>query len=42
MIGEPFYVPGEIDNGGVESKRAELQKKLDDLVAKGKEWRNGG
>jgi lysophospholipid acyltransferase (LPLAT)-like uncharacterized protein len=42
MIGEPFYVPGEIDNAGVESKRAELQKKLDDLVAQGKEWRTGG
>lgn len=39
IIAEPIYVPADIDDAGVESKRLELQEALDGLVAK--EFRRG-
>lgn len=39
FIAPPIYVPGEIDKDALESKRLELQNALDELVARGAEWR---
>jgi lysophospholipid acyltransferase (LPLAT)-like uncharacterized protein len=39
IIGEPIYVPANADDAGIEEKRLELQKALDDLVETGKQWR---
>jgi len=39
IIGEPIYVDENAADSEIENKRLELQKSLDDLVARGKEWR---
>ena len=38
-IGEPIYVSADADETELEDKRLELQAKLDELVARGKQWR---
>ncbi len=38
IIGEPIYVDANADDAVVESKLAELQRSLDDLVERGKAW----
>lgn len=38
IIGEPIYVDADSNDTDVESKLAELQNRLDDLVKQGKEW----
>lgn len=35
----PIYVPADADDEEIEKKREELQKSLDDLVERGKQWR---
>jgi len=39
FIAEPFFVATEADDSEIENKRRELQTKLDELVALGKQWR---
>ena len=39
FIAEPFCVAKETDDAEIENKRRELQTKLDELVALGKQWR---
>lgn len=39
FVGEPVFVPGDADQDTVEAKRRELERKLDELVVRGKEWR---
>lgn len=41
FIAEPIYVERNSDDEQIENKRLELQKKLDELTAKGKQWRDG-
>ena len=40
FIAEPVEVERDADEERIESKRTELQKKLDELTAKGEQWRN--
>lgn len=40
FIAEPIYVATDADENDIENKRSELQEKLDELVANGKQWRN--
>ena len=40
FIGEPIYVAKDADEILIEDKRKELQKKLDELVKSGEQWRN--
>ncbi len=40
FIGEPIYVDQKADDDELESKQLELQRSLDQLVAKGETWRN--
>ncbi|MGB7202924.1 MAG: lysophospholipid acyltransferase family protein [Pyrinomonadaceae bacterium] len=42
IIGEPIYVAADVTEGGVATKLAELQSSLDELVKKGREWRENG
>jgi len=42
MIEKPIYVPGDIGNDGLEEKRDELQRSLNELVERGQAWRNSG
>lgn len=39
IIEEPIYVAPDADGNQLEDKRLELQKKLDELVARGEQWR---
>lgn len=39
FIGEPIYVAKDANDGEIENKRLELQKSLDELVERGKQWR---
>ncbi len=39
FIAEPIYVAKDADDDEIENKRRELQTKLDELVAFGKQWR---
>lgn len=39
IIAEPIYVAEDADNDEVENKRLELQRKLDEAVETGKQWR---
>ncbi|MEO6655407.1 MAG: lysophospholipid acyltransferase family protein [Pyrinomonadaceae bacterium] len=39
IIGEPIYVAEDATDAEVEEKTAELQRSLDDLVSRGKAWR---
>ncbi len=39
FIAEPIYVAADADDAEIENKRIELQKKLDESVARGKQWR---
>jgi hypothetical protein len=39
IIAEPIYVPADADDEVLENKRLELQKSLDELVARGEQWR---
>lgn len=39
QIGEPIYVSASANETELEDKRLELQGKLDELVARGKQWR---
>ncbi|MBA2494999.1 MAG: hypothetical protein H0V31_09940, partial [Acidobacteria bacterium] len=39
FIAEPIYVAKNADDEEVENKRQELQKKLDQTTALGKQWR---
>ena len=39
FVGEPIYVEKNADETEIENKRAELQKKLDELVKIGEQWR---
>lgn len=39
VIAEPIYISKEADDREIENKREELQAKLDELVAVGKQWR---
>jgi lysophospholipid acyltransferase (LPLAT)-like uncharacterized protein len=39
FVDEPFYVERDADETEIENKRLELQKKLDELVKIGKQWR---
>ena len=39
LIAEPIYVPKDADDEAMESKRQELQQSLDELVARGEQWR---
>ena len=39
IIGEPIYVDAKADDAEIESKLAELQHALDNLVKQGEEWR---
>ena len=41
IFGEPIYVPDEGGEDEIEAKRGELQRSLDDLVRRGKAWREG-
>lgn len=40
FIAEPIYVAKDADETEIENKRLELQQKLDELVAKGEQWRS--
>ena len=40
--GEPVYVEKDANDEIIEKKRAEVQRKLDELVELGKQWRDGG
>ena len=40
FIAEPIYVEKDADDKEIENKRRELQLKLDELVAFGKQWRD--
>lgn len=42
FIAEPIYVAKDADDEEIENKRQELQTKLDELVAFGKQWRESG
>ena len=42
IIGEPIYVAADATADEVSAKLAELQSSLDELVKKGKEWRENG
>jgi lysophospholipid acyltransferase (LPLAT)-like uncharacterized protein len=42
IIGAPIYVPDDADDTMIESKTRELQASLDDLVRRGKNWREAG
>jgi len=42
FIAEPIYVSKDADDDEIENKRRELQSKLDELVAFGKQWRESG
>ena len=39
FIAEPIYVAKDADENEIENKREELQRKLDELVKLGKQWR---
>jgi lysophospholipid acyltransferase (LPLAT)-like uncharacterized protein len=39
FIAEPIFVSKEADDAEIENKRLELQKALDELVARGQQWR---
>ncbi len=39
FIGEPIYVNQDADEAGIEMQVAELQRSMDDLVLRGREWR---
>jgi lysophospholipid acyltransferase (LPLAT)-like uncharacterized protein len=39
IIAEPVYVPADASDEVLENKRLELQKSLDELVARGEQWR---
>jgi hypothetical protein len=39
IIAEPIYVPADAGDEVLENKRLELQKSLDELVARGEQWR---
>lgn len=39
IIGDPIYVDPKADEGEMENKLVELQRSLDDLVARGENWR---
>ncbi|HEX8736231.1 MAG TPA: lysophospholipid acyltransferase family protein [Pyrinomonadaceae bacterium] len=39
IINEPIYVPADAGDEVLENKRQELQKSLDELVLRGKQWR---
>ena len=39
FIAEPIYVAGDADENEIENKREELQRKLDELVKLGEQWR---
>lgn len=39
FIGEPIYVSKDADEAEIENKRLELQKSLDELVTRGRQWR---
>ena len=39
IIGEPIYVDPDADDAEIETKLAELQNSLDDLVNRGRSWR---
>jgi hypothetical protein len=39
LIGKPIYVVANADDEAMEEKRDELQKALDELTARGEEWR---
>lgn len=39
IINEPIYVPADASDEVLENKRLELQKSLDELVARGEQWR---
>jgi lysophospholipid acyltransferase (LPLAT)-like uncharacterized protein len=41
MVGKPIFVDGASGDAGVESKRAELQRSLEELVETGRVWREG-
>ncbi len=40
FIAEPIYIEKDADDKEIENKRRELQSKLDELVAFGKQWRD--
>ena len=40
FIGTPIYVAKDAGEAEIENKRIELQKKLDEAAANGKQWRN--
>ncbi len=39
FIAEPIYVAADADEAEIENKRLELQKKLDEMVKSGEQWR---
>jgi lysophospholipid acyltransferase (LPLAT)-like uncharacterized protein len=39
FVGEPVFVPGDADSKTIGSKVLELERKLDELVSRGEEWR---
>jgi len=39
FVSEPIYVPENSDEVGLEAKRAQLQRALDDLAARSQQWR---
>lgn len=41
MIDRPIYVQPDASDGALEEKRLELQRSLDDLVERGRKWREG-
>jgi len=42
FIAEPIYVAKDADETEIEAKRKELQKKLDEMVKLGEQWRESG
>ena len=42
FIAEPIYVAKDADETEIEAKRKELQKKLDEMVELGEQWRESG
>lgn len=42
LIGEPIIVSDGVDDSEMKNKHLELQKKLDELIAVGEHWREGG
>lgn len=41
FVAEPIFVPQDADKNDLENKRQEVQRKLDELVELGEQWRNG-